>query len=52
MNNTVITKQGSRIDVIITTKLILFENENAVLGILQDISGSQRKPKNHYSNFD
>jgi len=39
---TVITKQGSRIDVIITTKLILFENENAVLGIITDISDRKK----------
>jgi PAS domain S-box-containing protein len=32
------TKQGRRIDVIITTKLIPFENENAILGIITDIS--------------
>jgi two-component system cell cycle sensor histidine kinase/response regulator CckA len=35
---TVLTKQGRRIDAIITTKLILFENENAILGIITDIS--------------
>jgi PAS domain S-box-containing protein len=34
----VLTKQWRRIDVIITTKLILFENENAILGIVTDIS--------------
>jgi two-component system, cell cycle sensor histidine kinase and response regulator CckA len=35
---TILTKQGRRIDVIITTKLILFENEKAILGIITDIS--------------
>ena len=35
---TIITKQGRRLDAIITTKLILFENEKAILGIVTDIS--------------
>jgi len=35
---TIITKQGKRLDVIIATRLILFENENAILGIVTDIS--------------
>jgi PAS domain S-box-containing protein len=34
----VLTKHGKRIDAIITTKLILFENGNAILGIITDIS--------------
>lgn len=34
----VITKQGKRLEVIITTKLIPYENERAILGIITDIT--------------
>jgi two-component system cell cycle sensor histidine kinase/response regulator CckA len=34
----VLTKEGRRIDVILTTKLIRYEGENAVLGIVTDIT--------------
>jgi two-component system, cell cycle sensor histidine kinase and response regulator CckA len=38
----VITKQGRRIEVIITTKLIPYENDKAILGIITDITERKR----------
>jgi PAS domain S-box-containing protein len=35
---TILTKHGKRIDVIITTKLIPYENRKAILGIITDIT--------------
>ncbi len=37
-----ITRQGKRIDVIITTKLIPYEKEQAILGIVMDITERKR----------
>jgi PAS domain S-box-containing protein len=39
---TVLAKHGKRIDVIITTKLIPYENGKAILGIITDISERKR----------
>ena len=38
----VVTKQGKRIDTIITTKLVSFEKERAILGIITDITERKR----------
>ena len=42
---TLITKKGKRIDSIITTKLISYHRENAILGIITDISDRKKKEK-------
>jgi len=39
---TLITKEGKRIEAIITTKLIKFNGENAILGIVTDITERKR----------
>jgi two-component system, cell cycle sensor histidine kinase and response regulator CckA len=39
---TIITKLGKRIDVIITSKLIPYKNERAILGIITDITERKR----------
>ena len=38
----ILAKQGHQIDAIITTKLILFEGERAILGIVTDITDKKR----------
>ncbi len=45
-----VTKDGKRIEVILTTKLIKYEGENAILGIVTDIT-ERKKMENKMKNY-
>jgi len=47
-----ITKAGKRIEYILTTKLIPYENESALLGIVTDITHRKKAEKELKKNFD
>lgn len=52
---TLITKKGRKIEAIITTKLITYNKENAIIGIITDISERKKKEKEmrkQLMNFD
>jgi len=52
---TLITKKGKKIEAIITTKLIKYNKENAIIGIITDISERKKKEKEmrkQLMNFD
>lgn len=51
-DNTLVTKDGKKLDVIITTKLIQYEGETATLGVVTDITERKKAEQNLIKAYD